>query len=132
MLFVSALADYYQYYKSGHWWDSNYCATLIIPFLLMPTFVCLMFVPRRIEWSEIEFKIQTRFGQTRMFPWEQLYAYGSGKGVFLLKFDDVSTFQIYAAAFNSGQWQQFKTFLDRNHPDKEASYWIGTKPIKRD
>jgi len=98
----------------------------------MPTFVCLAFVPRRIEWSEAEFKIQTRFRQARTFPWERLCAYGNGRGVFLLEFNDCQTFQIYAGAFQNKQWQEFQTFLERNHPDKKNSYWIGAKAIRKD
>src|SRR5437868_6378505 len=72
---VTAIAAVFQRYHDGHWWSADYLASLAIPLLLMPTFVCLMFVPRRIQWSATEFQIQPRFGSGQNLPWTQLYAY---------------------------------------------------------
>ena len=120
-----------QRYSTGHWWSADYFASLTIPVLLMPTFVCLMFVPRRIQWSATEFELQPRFGRARTLSWTQLYAYGTGRGVFLLQFRDVHTFQIFAAAFDRDQWQALRDFLAANHPDKKASFWLGPKAIRK-
>lgn len=129
--FIAAIAAVSERYHDGHWWSADYFASLPIPLLLMPTFVCIAFVPRRIQWSAVEFEIQPRFGRTQNFPWTQLYAYGSGNGVFLLQFSGVSTFQIFAGAFRRNEWRTFRSFLKTKHPDKKAWFWLGPKAIRR-
>jgi hypothetical protein len=128
---VTAIAAVWQRYHDGHWWSADYFASLVIPLLLMPTFVCLMFVPRCIHWSATEFQIQPRFGRAQTLPWIQLYAYGSGNNVFLLQFTGVSTFQIFAGAFPRDEWRAFRSFLTTNHPDKKARFWLGPKAIRK-
>jgi hypothetical protein len=96
---VTVIAAVTQRFQNGRWWDVDYLASIAIPLFLIPTFVCLMFVPLRIQWSAAEFQIQQRFGRQQTLPWTQLYAYGRGNYVFLLQFTNVSTFQIFAGAF---------------------------------
>jgi hypothetical protein len=124
---IAAVADRY---RLGHWWSPGYVASLIIPLLVMPTAVCLMLVPRRIQWSAIEFTVEPRFGRPQTLPWTQLYAYGSGNNVFLIQFTGVSTFQIFAGAFSRDEWRAFRSFLATNYPDKKASFWLGPKAIR--
>jgi hypothetical protein len=128
--FIS-LAAIFDRYRLGHWWGLDYIISLGIPLLVLPSAVCLMFVPRRIRWSTAEFEIQPRFGRTRTLPWAQLYAYGTGNNVFLLRFTDVPTFQIFAAAFDRNQWRSFRDFLATKHLDKRASFWLGPKAIRK-
>jgi len=130
-LLVAAVAAVSERYRNGHWWSPDYIASLAIPLLLMPTLVCLMFVPRRIQWSEREFLIQSRFGAPRSLPWTQLYAYGSGNNVFLLQFSGVATLQIFSGAFDPVQWKALQAFLATTHPDKKALFWLGPKAIRR-
>ena len=129
-LLVVVIAAVSEWYRSGLWWSADYCVSLSIPMLLMPTFVCLMFVPRRIVWSSSEFQIQPRFGASQKLPWTQLYAYGRGRGVFLLQFTDVGTFQIYTGAFSRSEWRAFRLFLTSNYPDMKTSFWFGPKAIR--
>lgn len=131
LFLVIAVASVWQRFHDGHWWSANYFASLAIPLLLMPTFVCLMFVPRRIQWSATKFQIQPRFRRAQTLPWTQLYAYGSGNNVFLLKFTGDSTFQIFAGAFPREEWRAFQSFLTINHPDKKARFWLGPNPIRK-
>ena len=128
LIAFGAIADRY---RLGHWWTADYFASLIIPLLLMPTAVCLMFVPRRIRWSPTEFEVQPRFGRAQVLPWTQLYAFGNGNNVFLIQFRDVPTFQIFAGAFDREQWRVFRAFLTTNHPDKKPSFWVGPKAIRK-
>ena len=130
ILFVSAIVAVFERYDNGQWWSADYFASLVIPLLLMPICVCLMFVPRRIRWSATEFEIQLRFGRIQTLPWTQLYAYGSGYNVFLLQFTGVSTFQIFAGAFRRDEWLAFRSFLTTNHPGKKPSFWLGPKAIR--
>lgn len=118
-------------YRLGYWWSPGYFASLAIPLLVMPTAVCLIFVPRHIKWSATEFEIQPRFGRVRTLPWTQLYAFGSGNNVFLIQFKDVPTFQIFAGAFDREQWRALRAFLTTSHPDKKASLWLGPKAIRK-
>jgi hypothetical protein len=96
----------------------------------MPAFMCLMFVPRRIQWSATEFQIQHRFGRGHSLPWTQLHAYGCGNNVFLLQFAEVSTFQIFAGAFSRREWRAFRSFLTTHYPGKKAIFWLGPKAIR--
>src|SRR4051812_35503463 len=90
-------------YRVGHWWSADYFASLAIPLLLLPTVVCLMFVPRRIRWSPTEFEVQPRFGSIRALPWTRLYAFGPGNDISLIQFRDAPTFQIFVGAFDREQ-----------------------------
>jgi hypothetical protein len=96
----------------------------------MPTFVCIGFVPKRIEYSDDEFYLERRLWSGFTLPWSDLYSYGTGNNVFLLRFENVSTIQIYAGAFDRKEWKAFVAFLNENYPDKKASFWFGPRPIR--
>jgi hypothetical protein len=117
-------------YRHGHWWSIGYIESLGIPILLMPTLVCIGFVPRRIEYSESEFYLERRLRGVITLPWTDLYSYGTGNGVFLLRFENVNTLQIFAGAFERNEWKAFLKFLNENYPDRKASFWFGPNPIR--
>lgn len=117
-------------YTHGVWWSIGYVESLGIPLLLMPTVVCIGFVPRWIEYSETEFYLERRIGGGFALRWDDLYPYGNGRGVFLLRFEDVDAIQIYAGAFKRREWKAFLAFLNENYPDRKASFWFGSRPIR--
>lgn len=127
VLFLIAIGAVSDRYRTGHWWSADYFASLAIPLFLSPACIWFMFVPRHIKWSAAEFQIQPRIRRGQTLPWTQLYSYGSGNNVFLLEFTGVSRFQIFAGAFNHDEWQNFRSFLTANYPEKKASFWAARK-----
>ena len=130
VLAVTVLGAVIQRWQTGYWWEAGYDASLAIPVTLFPLAVYFMFVPRRIEWSSSEFFIRT-WGRTETFPWERLFAYGSGRGVFMLQFSGSATFQIYSGAFEPAQWRELRQFLVTTFPTKQSRFWIGPRAIRR-
>lgn len=128
---VMAFAAVIDHYQSGKWWGLDYLGSLLIPLTIFPVIVFVMFTPRRIEWSETEFRIQPRFGVKKSILWAQLYAYGNGNNVFMLQFEGLSTFQIFGGAFEPGQWKAFRIFLKNKYPDRKAGFWFGPKAIRK-
>ena len=121
---VAVASGFLQRWQTGQWWSFGYCLSLLIPLTIFPLVVCVAFVPRRIEWSEAEFFIQTR-ARTGRFAWEQLHAYSSsdrGFGVYLLQFTGAATFQIYLGAFEPAQWGALREFLVTTYPSKRATF----------
>lgn len=129
-LLVSVVGGVVDRYRRGHWWSVGYIESLTIPLWLMPTFVCIGFVPKRIEYSETEFYLERWIGSGYTLQWRDLDSYGTGNNVFLLRFDNVNTIQIYAGAFKRMEWKAFLAFLNENYPDRKASFWFGPRPIR--
>lgn len=129
-LLFTVLAGVQDRYRRGHWWSIGYSESLAIPLLLTPAFVCVGFVPKRIEYSDAEFYLERWIGGGFTLQWKDLYSYGTGHNVFLLRFEGVNTIQIYAGAFEKREWKTFLAFLNENYPDRKASFWFGPKPIR--
>lgn len=130
MLAIMAISAAIRRWATGHWLEASADATLVIPITFLPVAVYFMFVPRRIEWSPSEFFIST-WGRSETFSWERLEAYGDGRGVFQLQFSECATFQIYAEAFDSRQWQELHEFLTSSFPDKHSRWWIVSRTMRR-
>ncbi|XHR29088.1 MAG: hypothetical protein ACFUZC_00700 [Chthoniobacteraceae bacterium] len=131
IMLACAVGAVWERYRLGYWWSVDYMASLLILLLVFPVIVCVMFVPRRFDWCETELKIQLFLRREKVVPWNRLYAYGTGNNVFLLQFEGLSTFQIYAGAFKSAEWKEFRAYLTATYPRKKARFWLGPKAIRK-
>lgn len=107
---------------TGHWWNPDFAAQIVIAPVLLPPLVYFGFVPRRVEWTNTECRIRLKLDCTRILPWTQLCAYGDGNNVFYLKFHGVTRFQIFAGAFPRDDWKALLCFLKRNYPVRKTSW----------
>jgi hypothetical protein len=121
---------FWQGYHENHWWARDYLISLLIPFTIAPFAVCIMFVPRRLEFSDTHFTIQLPFRRLYTMEWEDLDYYGSGPNVFMMQFSGVGTFQIFAQAFRRSEWRTLKTFLSTKFPDRKASGYFGDRMFR--
>jgi hypothetical protein len=121
-----ALAAVLDHHAKGEWWDQSYWLSMLIPVTVMPLSIWVLFVPREIEWSHDGCVIRTRVRGPLAFAWEQLIGFGKGRGCFLIQFAGAPRFAIYSGAYDQSQWQEFKRFLQRYYPEKEAGLW--TRP----
>jgi len=94
-------------------------------------FVTVAFTPREITWNDETIKIRTLFPGSGDFEWQQLEAWGPGRGTFLIKFEDKQAFQIASAGFRSSDWKNFQSLLQQRFPEKRTSVWIGVRPWKK-
>ena len=119
---VWAVADRYH---NGHWGNIGHYTWEFFPLMMLyAMFIYLAFVPRRIQWSSTECRIQLKLDGVQILPWTQLSAYGDGNNVFYLKFTGVRRFQIFAGAFPRDDWQALITFLKSNFPVKKTSWLV--------
>lgn len=126
LIVILLIVFYYQGYVIGNRENANAALSLIIPTILLPLFIWIVFVPEKLSYSDNEITIKMRFGQLNTIGWTDLKYYGTGRGVFLLEFNDCPTFQIFSIAFPTNQWAQFTTFLGNRFPEREAKGWVGT------
>ena len=126
----TAATYFWQGYHEHHWWTRDYIVSLLIPFTIMPLAVCIMFVPRRLEFSETHFTIQLPFRRLYTIAWVDLEHYGSGENVFMMQFSDVGTFQIFAQAFRRSEWRMLKNFLSATFPERKASGYFGDRMFR--
>ena len=121
-----ALVSYlWQGYHQHHWWTREYILSLMIPAVIAPLAVWLMFVPRRLEFSDTVFTIQFYLRCAHTLKWEGLKYYGRGNNVFILQFAGKKSFQIFSHSFPKAQWQLLANFLANRYPERKASGWIG-------
>lgn len=127
---VTALSYVWQGYHQHHWWTRGYMLSLVVPVVLGPVAVWLMFVPRRLEFTETDFTIQFYLRRLHTLPWDELKYYGRGNNVFMLQFVGQEAFQIFSSAFPKGQWRLLTNFLSNRYPDRKASGYIGNLMFK--
>jgi hypothetical protein len=119
LIVSSSLADL----PGEDWWSR--AKTLLIPTGVFFAFVWVMFVPRRLEFSETEFTIQHLLGRRCVLSWDELEYYGPGNNVFMIQFFGQQAIQIFAAAYSRHEWHEFMSFLSDKFPERKASGWIG-------
>jgi hypothetical protein len=130
IVLLTGATYFWQGYHENHWWTRDYFVSLLVPFTIMPLAVCVMFVPRRLEFSDTHFTIQLPFRQLYTMEWENLESYGSGPNVFMIQFSGVGTFQIFAQAFRRREWRTLKDFLCTKFPDRKASGYFGDRMFR--
>jgi hypothetical protein len=96
---------------------------------LMAAGVCVMFVPRELTYDAQGFSCRMIVQGSHAFSWDKLEAYGSGKNVFLLKYQGHQAIQISGFGFRAQDWKQFKAFLKQTYPKKKCWIWLGPKPL---
>ena len=97
---------------------------------LFGIFIAIIFTPQEITWNDETIKVKALFPGSGDFEWRQLEAWGYGRGVFLIKFENMQLFQIARAGFRSQDWNVFQSLFQRRFPEKKASIWIGVSPIR--
>lgn len=105
------------------WWSR--VKMFLIPISILFAFVWVMFVPRRLEFSEAELTIQHLLGWRRILSWDELEYYGPGHNVFMIQFFGRQAIQIFASAYPRQDWRQFMAFLSDRFPERKASGWVG-------
>jgi hypothetical protein len=88
--------------------------------LLMPLFVCVIFVPLQLEWSTTHLTIRFPLRPLCRVPWDDLEYYGWFKGVYGLRFRGPGTFTFYPGALPRGEWRALKSFLSTTFPERKA------------
>lgn len=122
---VTLLPFLWQGYHNQNWWSQGYLMSLLVPAVIGPVAVWLMFVPKRLEFTDTYFTIQFFLRRVRTLPWEELKYYGRGNNVFMIQFDREQAFQIFTYAFPKKQWRLLTNFLSNRYPERKASGWIG-------
>jgi hypothetical protein len=130
MLALAVIAYFWQGYRENHWWTRDYILTMLIPFVIVPLAVWLMFVPSQLEFSDSQITIKFPFRPLHTFSWSDLHYYGAGPNVFMIQFAGVGTFQIFPQAYRRSDWRMLKNFLSSTFPDKKASAYIGDRMFK--
>jgi len=97
----------------------------VIPFIVMPLFAGLMFVPRHLEYSDEALSIQFWFRKSYVLSWEELQFYGTARNVFLVQFGNQQAFQILSYVFPNKEWSDFVSFLAARFPERKATGWAG-------
>jgi hypothetical protein len=124
---LTAISYAWQGYHKHHWWTRDYFLTLLIPFTIMPAFICFMAVPSRLEFSDTDLIIQFLFRRPRTIPWDDLAYYGWLEGVYGLQFRGAGMLDILPQALPRREWQMFKSFLFTTFPERKASGFIGAR-----
>ncbi len=124
---LAAAAYFWQGYYGHHWWTRDYILSLLIPLAIVPTLVCVVWVPLRLECSPTRLTIQFLFRPLYSVAWDDLEYYGWFRGVFGLQFRSSGTFTFYPQALPRREWRAFKTFLRATFPERKASGSIGAR-----
>jgi len=98
---------------------------------VMTLFVCLMFIPRELEYDADWFQCSPPFRRPCSYVWKNLEAFGWGEGVFLLKLRSRDALLISGCAFRRREWRAFLKMLRSEHPEKKCSHWINVTPVRR-
>jgi len=114
----------------GQPWSLGYLESLSIPMVVMVVVVWFAFVPRRFAYSEHEITLSPPVG-TYTYDWSDLNCYGTGRGVYKLKFQqDRQPYQIYQGAYSGKDWSAFIDFLNTRFPERKSSFSIGTRMFR--
>lgn len=105
--------------------------TLIIPFILLPTFIWFAFVPRKFRYGKDGFEFTSRFTGTHVIPADRLRHWGQGNNVYLLEFDRQTlrrrTLQIALWFYPTSDKIAFLDFMKATYPDRYTSFWWGIR-----
>src|ERR1700720_4189341 len=124
---LTAITCLWEAYHEHHWWTRDYFLSLLIPFAIMPAFVCFMAVPWQLSFSDTHLTIQFLWRRVHTVAWEDLEYHGWGEGVYGLQFRGAGMFSILPRALPRREWQIFKNFLFTTFPDRKASGFIGAR-----
>lgn len=92
--------------------------------------VGVMFVPRELRYDERTFYCRMILQGTVGATWDELEAYGRGRGVFLMQFKGMpQAIQVSGYGFPAKEWRKFVDFLGTTFPDKKCTRWLGPIPI---
>ena len=130
MILVTGVAAYMNYLIKGEWWLLDYWVSLLIPLILLPITVCLLFVPQYIVVEKEGFIIKQFFRMPRYVSFQDVRAFRSTKGVFLIQPTAGSTLQIFAGFFSRKTWKLFVDLIENRCPGKKALFWFGTRVIR--
>jgi len=125
-LFVTAYSAYRNHSSSGHWWPQPYVVSLAIPFIVIVIIVWIAFVPRRIELTDHRLEFVRFWGSTAAIPLRELEYYMQSPTTFMIQRAGESAYQIYPGAFSRRDWRDFVGTLEREYPERQASYSVGT------
>jgi hypothetical protein len=117
----------WQGYREHQWWTLGYIVSLLIPFAVMVSFVYLMAVPSRLEFTDTHLIIRLPFRRPQNAAWDDLEYYGWLEGVYGLQFRTAGTVSFFPQALPKREWQMFKRFLHTTFPDRKASGFIGAR-----
>ena len=100
--------------------------------ILFPTFIWFAFVPKVIEFSDREITLETFLGKST-YTWDSdLYCYGPGRNVFMIKFaPDRQPYQIFAGAYSGEEWKKLTDLLNARFSDRKMAYYVGTQMFPR-
>jgi len=105
--------------------------TLIIPFILLPSFIWFAFVPRKFRYGKEGFEFTSRFSGTHFIPADRLRHWGQGNSVYLLEFDKQTlrrrTLQIALWFYPVAAKTAFLDFMQATYPDRYTSFWLGIR-----
>ncbi len=129
VLFTALTAATYlwQGYHDHHWWTRGYIFSLLIPFAILPLFICLAWVPTRFEFSETHLTVQFPFRSLETVAWDDLEYFGWFEGVYGMRFHTAGTLTFYPQAFPRREWRMLKAFLCTAFPERKGSGFIGSR-----
>ncbi len=110
-------------FNSGRDWLAAILGIGLLGACIISLFFWLLLVPREIQYDKITFSLRGTLKDQRTYNWGQLVAYGYGKNVFIMKFDDPGQYslQFVSYAFRPVDWKDFLRFLISNYPGKNGS-----------
>jgi hypothetical protein len=127
---ITVVAYLWQGYHEHHLWTRDYLVSLLIPFTIGPIAVAMMFVPRRLEFTDTHFIIQLPLRPVHTLSWDDLQYFGPGNNVFMIQFAGIGRFQIFAHAFPRAEWRALTGFLSATFPKRRASGYFGNRMFK--
>ncbi|HEV2805928.1 MAG TPA: hypothetical protein VGW57_13475 [Chthoniobacterales bacterium] len=130
MLVLTVITYFWEGYRDNHWWTRDYILSLLIPFVIAPFAIWLMFVPSHLELSDSHLTIKFPFRRLQTLAWCDLEYYGAGPNVFMIQFAGSGTLQIFPHAFSRSDWRMLKNFFSSTFPEKKASGFIGDRMFK--
>ncbi len=83
-----------------------------------------------IEFSDNEFKMLSKRGKERTYPWSGLKYYGDGNGFYMIQFGDNPALQIYAGSYSREDWSKLMNFLASHYPERKADGYVGAHLFK--
>jgi len=108
-------------YQYGVWWESDYPLAAVLLLTIAPTFMWFAFVPSLLEFSHSEITISMLLRKST-YRWDDLYCYGTGRGVYLIQFSvDRQPYQIFKGAYSKAEWSKLINFMTEQFPDRAAS-----------
>ena len=97
-LLVALIAYCWQGYYQHLWWSRDYFLSLLIPFVIAPLVVCIVWVPCEFEFTDAEVTIHFLLRPVQTASWDDLQYYGWFRGVYGLQFHTEPTVTFYPGA----------------------------------